>query len=341
MKNPLFVNKKVWNEFSDEEMAKYKEDVFNHYRSSGFPHFNLTKDQLGHVFKKMEAFDYKSIEKDDDVISQNMLGLNLVNHYMPHMWSTRCRGFKTPTECFDSDEFLRKAITKRVQIGDNMSDAGMRKALSWTHGTHRVSNFRPTVAKYIYERYGNAGKVLDFSMGYGGRLLGALTSNIESYTGFDPCVKTYQSLVEIGKNFNKGSDGTKFTLINDGFEKALEYNDFFPCAGFDLAFSSPPYFNTEEYSDEKTQSWVSYKTKEEWAEKFLRKSIQNIHALLKDSGTFALNIANVKTYKDLEVDSVRIAEECGFKLIRTHKMALSSLMSSGFKYEPIFIFEKC
>ena len=55
-----------------------------------------------------------------------------------------------------------------------------------------------------------------------------------------------------------------------------------------------------------------------------------------------INIANVKSYLTLEKDTIRVAQEVGFKLIDTWKLSLSSMPSddSKYKYEPIFIFQK-
>jgi len=153
MINKLFINKKVWSKFSDEEMTSYINDVFLYYKKNGFPYFDLNESAIEKVFNKMIILDTDTLLLDDNVLKQIMLGLNLVNFYMPHMWDVKCNSFTTPMDCFNNDEMLLKAITKRVKYGDNMSDAGMRKTLSWTHGTHRVSNFRPSIAKYIYDNY--------------------------------------------------------------------------------------------------------------------------------------------------------------------------------------------
>ena len=53
-------------------------------------------------------------------------------------------------------------------------------------GTQSVSNFRPTVfTKLIYEKFGGD-VVWDMSCGWGGRLLGFLsTSNTKQYIGTD------------------------------------------------------------------------------------------------------------------------------------------------------------
>jgi len=52
-----------------------------------------------------------------------------------------------------------------------------------------------------------------------------------------------------------------------------------------------------------------------------------------------LNVANIKSHKTFEDDTVEIAKSVGFKHIDTYKLQLSS-QESGAKYEPVFIFKK-
>jgi len=335
MKNPLFVNKKVWKGFTDEELEEYKIKLFNFYKQHGFPYFDMTDEQCSRVVDNLLNFDSDRIILDEDYLKQVMNGLNLVNFFMPHIFEVKCRNFKSPMECFQDDEMLKKAIKKRLSIGDNMSHAGMRKALSWTHGTHRVSNFRPTIAKYIYDNYSGGGRVLDFSSGFGGRLFGAFVSQkVKTYVGTDPSTKTYEGLIKI-KDYLQTKIEKEVILHNQPFED-LELED----NSFDLAFSSPPYFNTEEYSYEDTQSFMKYDTKEKWRDGFLKPLVSNVHRYLKTDGYFIINIANVNSYKNLEEDLLEIAKEEGFNLVKTYKMNLSKLMSKGYKYEPIYVFRK-
>ena len=228
---------------------------------------------------------------------------------------------------------FKKAIDKRIKLGDNISDAGIRKALCWSNGSQRVSNFRPTIAKYIYDNYSGDGNILDFSSGYGGRLLGALASDkVKIYRGYEPCELTCNSLYDICDEIKNNS--TLIPVIQKlPFEDASMYQ-------VDLAFSSPPYFGTEKYSDEETQSCNRYKTKEEWKEKFLKVLIDKCYLYLKSEGYFIINVANVKTYPTLEEDTLQLAKERGFNLIKTYQMSLSALMKAGYKYEPIFVFKK-
>ena len=329
--NELFITKKVWLQFTEEEMNDYVEKVFIHYRANGFPYYNLSEEKIVKEFKRLKDFDTNTLILENNALKQVMHGLNLANNFMPHMYHVKCNSFKSPFESFCDDNMLRKAIRKRIKLDDNMGDMGMRKTFSWVSGTQKVSNFRPTIAKYIYDNYSNDGNVLDFSAGYGGRLLGAISSNkVITYTGVEPCLKTIGGL-----NKMKSYSDKNISLINLPFED-VELSE----KSFDLSFSSPPYFNTEEYDYEDTQSFIRYKTREEWKELFLEKIIYNSYKFIKDNGYFIINIANVKTYKTLESDTLDLAEKIGFKLIKKYNMTLSSLMKTGFKYEPIFVFTK-
>lgn len=331
----IFVNKKAWDKYTDIQLDNYIIDVFNYYRKKGFPYFDLNQKEIIKIFNHMCTVDTSTLLLEDNKLKQHLFGLNLVNYYMPHMWDVKCNKFTSPMDCFNNDKMLMRAISKVIQLSDHMSDATMRGALSWTTGTHRVSNFKPSIAKYIYDHYGNNGHALDYSSGFGGRLFGAMTSdNLNSYTGTDPSTKTFNGLLEMVNDLD-----SKPTIIlhNKPFED-LDLEDNF----YDLSFSSPPYFNTEEYSYEENQSFMRYNTAELWRDNFLKVVIEKNYKAIKKGGHFIINVANVKNYETLEDDTVKLSKEAGFEYIKTYKMALSSLMSkdSGFKYEPIFVFKK-
>ena len=59
----------------------------------------------------------------------------------------------------------------------------------------------------------------------------------------------------------------------------------------DLCFTSPPYFDTEKYSDEDTQSYKKFPTEDGWVNGFLKKTIQNCYDGLKDNKYMLMNIA--------------------------------------------------
>lgn len=76
-------------------------------------------------------------------------------------------------------------------------------------------------------------------------------------------------------------------------------------------------------------------------EGFMRRTLENCFAGLKEGGVLALNIAGVKSYPDIEADTVRTAESAGFVRNMTLRYSLSSLSSSKvYKHEPVYLFTK-
>ena len=195
-----------------------------------------------------------------------------------------------------------------------------------------MSNFRPTAAKLIYEKFG--GDVIwDMSCGWGGRLIGFLASSRPKYIGTEPSSKTFDGLKKIKKDFNYLTKSVKLhKLGSEVFEPKKE--------SLDLCFTSPPYFDTEKYSDEETQSFKKYPTKDKWINGFLRKTIENCYNGLKGNKYMLINIANTPKYKFIEEETIRISKELGFKQEQTIELTLSSVMGAGYKYEPIFVFKK-
>ena len=208
----------------------------------------------------------------------------------------------------------------------------MRSLLRRYTGTQCVSNFRPTAAACLYQNFMKPGELVwDMSMGYGGRILGAIISNV-NYVGTDPATLTFKGLKEIKEDF--ANPNNHYFLNKQGSETFVPKEN-----SLDFAFTSPPYFNWEQYSEDEAQSFNQFSTNEDWNEGFLRKTIQNVKVGLKSGKYMGLNVANIKSHKTFEDDTVRLAVEEGFEHTDTYKLQLSS-QESGAKYEPVFIFRK-
>ena len=67
-------------------------------------------------------------------------------------------------------------------------------------GTQAVSNFRPTAAKLIYEKFGGD-TIWDMSCGWGGRLIGFLASSRKKYIGTEPSSLTFKGLQKIKSEY--------------------------------------------------------------------------------------------------------------------------------------------
>jgi hypothetical protein len=135
-------------------------------------------------------------------------------------------------------------------------------------GTYIATQFKPVVAKAIYD-ITNAKTVLDTSCGWGDRLAGFFASDAEEYYGCDPNPNTYQRYQEQISSYNKLlSKPKKVTIWRCGAED-LPYHKL---PQIDCAFTSPPYFSTEEYNKggdhEEDQSWAKFDEYDKWRDDF-------------------------------------------------------------------------
>lgn len=331
----VFITSEEFYALSSEERNEAIKRIFLHYRKNGFPYPEMTEAQISAELYKLKTLDTNTLlVPKNNILKRNKIGLSVANIYMPHMYGVKCHNYYTPLESFNNTKLFLRTIKKAIEFNGGVRDSTIRSALKWVTGTQMVSNFRPTIAKYIYDNYAGKGKVLDFSCGYGGRLLGALSSlRVNTYVGTDPCKPTYKQLLAIKRDFGEGK---RIKIYNEPFEDVK-----LPAIKFDLAFSSPPYFHQEEYGDEEGQSFKRYTTKEKWRDGFLKPLIKKCYQYLKTDGYFALNIANIETYKTFEEDALKIAERAGFTLTKTYLMSLSKLFTGlAFKFEPVYIFRK-
>ncbi len=337
---------------------KYKHNLDNissmitkYWYVKGFPYFDYNNSKKIKEFQRIIDYDVYKLELDNDELQQNMSFLGLANSYHPHMNNVRCGSNLTPYEIFNDINLLNKAVKKRITLSDQRFTTNqLRKSLKVFSGAKSVSNFKPTVSKYIYNKYVPiGGKILDPCCGYGGRLLGFLGSHCGEYHGVDPCVKTIQGNknmwhdYKIFNHYNK-----KVRFFNNAFEDEIPIDD-----DYDLVFTSPPYYDTEKYDEgNPNQSWIKYKTYDKWKSGFLEVLVNKSYSKLKHKGLFALNIANVKSKHNIADDILEHIKLTFGKHnhIGTKYMRLSRMLGKGhnktdksihpFKLEPIFIFQK-
>ena len=322
--------------------------VYDEWKSKGFPYYSTDYKWRSHEFNKLVAFDRSTMFRPKDkLIGQSPHGLSLAWSYMPHSWEVKCGWMRTPMSVWEDEEAFKKGIRKilsgvfwdkREYHTVGISD--IRSLMRRFSNTQIVSNYRPTAAATIYDKFmdkdsplvgGKAGVTWDMSCGYGGRLLGSIAADI-NYIGTDPCTKTFEGLEQIKEDW--GSKNKTIELHKVGSE------DFWPpYCEVDLCFTSPPYYDWEKYSDEETQSYIKYPTREEWLNGFLFNTIDKCHYGLKPGGILAMNVANTKRIKNFEEETLKLAKMVHFKHIDTWYLYLSS-QSGKTKREPIFIFKK-
>jgi hypothetical protein len=336
---------KVTNDIKNVDIEYGTEIIFRYYRKYGFPHYTIRDDEKYKHIKKLKKFNVDTIFLDNKIV-QTMHCLRLAWTYFPHFWEVRCGGAKmSPMEIFLDDDKLKSTIRKtwnfelkhyKGEEGRNKNkfhENRFRQSLKIYSGTQSVSNFRPTAAKLIYEKFGGE-TIWDMSCGWGGRLLGFLSAkNTKHYIGTEPSTKTYDGLLKMKKDFSYlGKQVDIYKLGSEEYKPKKE--------SLDLCFTSPPYFDTEKYSDEDTQSFKKFPTEDGWVNGFLKKTMENCYYGLKKDSYMLINIANTPKYKFIEDETIRISKELGFTQEDTVQLTLSSVMGAGYKYEPIFVFRK-
>lgn len=326
------IKKKEWLHLSSEDKEQLVEDVFAYYRNSGFPFYPIDTEYRTKEFNKLQGYDYKKcIDFQNKRILQSMHGLGLAWSYFPHSFSVPCNGMLTPMQLFQDNNLFRQVIRKRMRMGDNISDSGIRKMLKMFTGAQGVSNFRPTAAAAIYEVFSEQNDtVYDMSCGFGGRLLGAAISS-RKYIGVDPSKKTFDGLIAMRNQLNI----IDAEIYNLGSEVYLPEKD-----SLDLCFTSPPYFDTEKYADEETQSYMKFSTIDSWINGFLTDTVKNCYIGLKSGKKLVINIADTKKVKNLVDMTILTCINNGFRHVDTWQYSLSSFSGNKYKYEPILVFEK-
>lgn len=311
--------------------------IFKYHRKHGYPHYNVPLPDRLKQFNSLKNFNESELFKDGK-IQQTMHGLSLAWTYFPHWVEVECGNNKMkPIDYWNDDiklkEIIRKTWNWQLKHGNGKFSLNRLRQNSKIYGGNQsVSNFRPSAAKYIYNTYGSGGTIWDMSCGWGGRLVGFFSSNCKKYIGTEPSTKTYDGLLMLNSDLNNGKDVELHKLGSEVFRP--EKNSL------DLCFTSPPYFDTEKYSDESTQSYIKYPNLSDWLNGFLKQTISNCHYGLKSNGLMMLNIANTTKYKNIESETIRISKECGFEHIDTIYLVLSSVSGNGEKLEPILIFQK-
>ena len=155
--------------------------------------------------------------------------------------------------------------------------------------------FKPTIAMSVYCKY-KPKSILDPTMGWGGRLVGATALNISKYTGIDlnsELKKPYNEMVKTLKPLTE-------TSINLIFKDALKVD--YSKIDYDLVLSSPPYYNIEIYKGTKEMN------KEEWNNNFYKPLFTKTFAHLKKGGHYCLNIPE-EVYKNVCIGVLGDADE--------------------------------
>ena len=348
----------VYNQLDAFDKAQYDRDpegtierVYEIYRSINIvPIVYFTHKGLVDAVRKFSKLSYNNVEQGKIGLGNNR-GQTINRFLFPNMMTAepKGRGSNSLRDRFFDERKLKRAIRIcfEFRTGERLlRPTQLRTALELVTGEN-VTNFKAQNAKAIAEHLCPVlwGRVYDYSCGYGGRLLGIGSSNFKyDYVGVEPNTETVKFLNYLNDIVDEAT-GVRGTIVQSVSE---EYQP----EDIDLAFSSPPYFNLEKYSNEETQCMVQFKTEDQWFEGYVAPTMENIKRGLNDDGIFATNIADYKSYDRAEPYEVterwiKTAEKIGFKHVETIKMMLNTRPGVGNdrkqgreKWEGVYVFRK-
>lgn len=261
--------------------------------------------------------------------TKNMAGMGPLWGYFPHHTRVKVGGVMLVDKL--ADPATRRTIAEKTWAYCRKHERGqisfnrIRQSIK-AYAGHHVSNFRPVVARDLCLLF-EARTMFDPCAGWGGRLLGATAAGC-AYYGVDASVETVEGLQRMSDDLNAGA------TIRHAAVEDVQVEQF-----VDLAFTSPPYFDAERYSDCPEQSWVRYGTYPKWRDGFLGPLCERMVQAVRSGGYVALNIQDVRRLP-LVLDAKTFFDHLGVRPVVEYQYVLSSIAGKGEKTEPILVYRK-
>ena len=301
--------------YGKEEFRKVLADYITKEKPS-FPFFEFNQNKVVENFHKLKQADYTKyimnsdkevIEKYDDYkYSYDKYGLGVIEgpptfNYVSDSFMNDLRmacgsyGYKSAVDRWNEGDNIWGAFGPIFRgVNDRQHLTPRTYQMSFRLGTYIATQFKPIVAKTIYEM-SNAKTVLDTSMGWGDRLTAFYASNATHYIGCDPNPKTFARYHDMIKFFDKLTGGKKTTQIYNCGAEDLPWNEI---ENVDCSFSSPPYWATELYGKnqpgQENQSWFKFNEYDSWRDNFYLPVSHNSFNSLSDRGVLMVNILDPK-----------------------------------------------
>ena len=358
----IFVGKEDWAELNQQYDHEFiKEQLIDEIMAGniGFPHLDITYKDAAESFKKLCDYKCKGFLKGqtmtrydyrypigDLYIDETLVGNDASNYFHQNARSEASgHNDPSPQTSWRSAYYMNSCLKgiwtlKMTTLSSKTIRSSMAMRKYW------ASQFRPSMAKCIYERY-NSVDVLDFSSGWGDRLCGFYAAkNTKSYIGIDPNKAVYDNYFKQVELYKRIAGEKKTTFFNMPAEDVYHRPNI-----VDTVFTSPPYFCAETYTQDDTQSWVRYKEVDAWLNGFMYKTLQNVWVALKPGGHLIVNISDVHRKGGIQkiCDPMNdyIKDKLGGELVESFGMKISKRPASaayngktGTSVEPIWAWRK-
>ena len=331
--DPQFQNMLAYYKMNEEEKFEFRSELLRKIREINiFPIYYYDNEGVLDEIKKVMNKEVTI----KDLGGKAAQGTNLLDFLFFNLHKARAAGsYDCMFDRFYDDKKMHKILDYQMKHWPitNMRSAFMIPArYLWSTAT----NFLPIKAKIIAEAFcPKNGVIYDYSAGYGGRMLGILSSNMNfKYIGCEPNKETCLNLERLGTYISQ-LKLVDYEIINGCSEEVELENE-----SVDFCFSCPPYYKIEHYSDDENQCTNRYKTYKNWLEFYVKPTIINCYNALKNNCYYAVVIANCmwggQVYK-VKDDWLKICEEIGFTPYCSYNLSNSKRKDY---VEKVYIFKK-
>lgn len=277
------------------------------------------------MMDKIRDFSLEKIEIDCFSIN-DMRGQDICLNYVPELKNARRWNGKSYNQHIKNNPLLledaRDLVWDFTLNLEEPTEHQLFKAVARIVGG-LPTNFPPMLVRQILKEFIKPGEILlDYSMGFGGRLLGAMTDGYQ-YIGFDTnkqtVIENFKLAEAIYFALSEYSTIYEPVLIN---ESSVNIGENMTEKSVDLAFSCPPYYSMEIYSSDERDSVNSTLTYSQWLKDYVGKTCKAIYKVLKSGKYFLTYIGNVSPHgMDLNLcdDWIKMAEQNGFTLIEARR----------------------
>jgi hypothetical protein len=263
------------NNYTRKQKQKISNKIYELTEENVLDDFNKLREIGCKMHKELSMVGNKVVNKYTLIERLNVKGKQNINFY--DLYYNK--------NYFKNKPFVKKMVEFYKKHRENYSEAKVFFRISNLYYSS-ISIFKPLIAMKIYCLF-KPNSVLDFTMGWGGRLVGACALDIPNYIGIDNNLNLKEPYNEMTTFLNKHSKTNIELLFKDALE--IDYTKL----NYDLVLTSPPYYNIENYGENK-------RSKIEWEKDFYIPIIERTFKSLKKNGHYCLNIPQ-ELYKNVVI----------------------------------------
>lgn len=273
--------------YTRQDMVKYYNIFSKRIKSGVYVKPDMVKKlRINHL--KMSTY-YMTSYKDMYIYSSDHIEdkQSLTNYFIEDIrLISKNINFMSYIEYTSTDAFI-KANSSLPKMNNYDRYIAQRKIIELS-GARDCATFPYVVTYSIYTLF-KPKRVLDMSSGWGDRLISSSLYGINTYIGVDPNSELHPRYKQMIDMYAPKKD---YKMICKPFEDITD-NDI-GIEPFDMMFSSPPYFTTERYSSDDTQSFNRYSNIDTWLKGFMYPSLDICYKHLKVGGILAFVLSDTR-----------------------------------------------